>query len=78
LLGASACCIRIQAIALSARSRSRINTVAPDADALEALMQMQRTGNSRLLVVDRGRLSGVLSLMLQFLSLKLEFGDVEV
>jgi len=55
------------------------NTVPPDADALEALMQMQRTGNSRLLVVDRGRLSGVLSLrdMLQFLSLKLEFGDIE-
>jgi hypothetical protein len=54
------------------------NTVSPDADALAALMQMQRTGNSRLLVIDQGRLTGILSLrdMLQFLSLKLEFGDM--
>ncbi|HYZ40974.1 MAG TPA: site-2 protease family protein, partial [Stellaceae bacterium] len=54
------------------------NTVSPDADALDALMQMQRTGNSRLLVVEQGRLAGILSLrdMLQFLSLKLELGDI--
>jgi CBS domain-containing protein len=54
------------------------NTVSPDADALDALMQMQRTGNSRLLVVEQGRLAGVLSVrdMLHFLSLKLELGDV--
>ncbi len=54
------------------------NTISRDANAVDAMMQMQRTGNSRLLVVDRGRLSGGLSLsdMLQFLSLKLEFGEV--
>jgi Zn-dependent protease/predicted transcriptional regulator len=53
------------------------NTVPPEADALEALKQMQRTGNSRLLVIDRGRLRGILSLrdMLQYLSIKAELGE---
>jgi Zn-dependent protease/predicted transcriptional regulator len=53
------------------------NTVSSDTDALAALSKMQRAGNSRLLVVDRGALVGILSLkdMLQHLSLRQELGD---
>ena len=49
-------------------------SIGSDADALDALKQMQRTGVSRLLVIDAGRLVGILSLkdLLRFLSLKLE------
>jgi predicted transcriptional regulator len=49
-------------------------TIAPDADALEALEQMRRTGFSRLLVTQEGRLVGIVSLkdLLRFLALKLE------
>jgi Zn-dependent protease/predicted transcriptional regulator len=55
------------------------NTVSPNTDALEALSKMQRSGNSRLLVVDGDRLLGILSLkdMLQFLSLRQELGGDE-
>lgn len=38
------------------------NTVSPDTDAMEALDKMTRTGNTRLLVVEGGRLAGVLAL----------------
>lgn len=50
------------------------NTVAPETDALDALAQMQRTGNGRLIVAEHGRLVGVVTLkdMLRFLNLKLE------
>ncbi len=49
-------------------------TIAPDADAMEALSKMQRSGSSRLLVADRGRLVGIISLkdLLRFLDLKME------
>jgi Zn-dependent protease/CBS domain-containing protein len=56
--------------------RQDLETISlpPDADALQALEQMQRTGSSRLLVTDNGRLVGLLSLkdLLRFLELKLE------
>ena len=50
------------------------NMVNPDADALEAMSKMQRTGRSRLLVVRNGQLVGILSLrdLLDLLALKLE------
>ena len=50
------------------------NTIAPDADAVAALSQMNQHHVSRLMVVSDGRLEGVLSLkdLLRFLSLKLE------
>jgi Zn-dependent protease/predicted transcriptional regulator len=50
------------------------NTVSPETDALKALSMMNRTGNSRLLVVEGNKLVGVLTLrdMMQFLSLKVE------
>lgn len=55
------------------------NSVSPETDALEALGRMQRSGGSRLLVIAKDRLVGILSLkdMLQFLSLRLELGDDE-
>ncbi len=53
-------------------------TVSPDDDALKALSVMSRTGNSRLMVVEEGRLAGIIALkdLLQFLSLKLELHDM--
>ena len=49
-------------------------SVAPDTDALEALGKMQRTGSSRLLVMEGEHLVGIVSLkdLLRFLDLKLE------
>ncbi len=45
-----------------AESCTADNTIRPDADAAQALERMQRTGNSRLLVVGDDRLVGVLTL----------------
>ena len=53
---------------------SEDNTIEPDADAIEALSLMSRTGTSRLIVKEGDRLLGVVSLkdMLKFLSLRVE------
>jgi Zn-dependent protease/predicted transcriptional regulator len=50
------------------------NTIGADADAHAALEQMQRTGQGRLLVMDHGRLVGIVSLkdMLRMLSLRMD------
>jgi Zn-dependent protease/CBS domain-containing protein len=50
------------------------NTVSPQTDAMQALSLMNRTGNSRLMVVDKKRLLGIVTLkdMLKFLSLKID------
>jgi len=50
------------------------NTIGPDADAVEALSRMSRTGQSRLMVVEDGRLLGIIALkdLLKFLALKVE------
>ncbi len=55
------------------------NTIAPDADSLEALSTMNKTGASRLMVLDGDRLVGIISLkdMLKFLSLKIELEEGE-
>jgi Zn-dependent protease/CBS domain-containing protein len=57
-----------------ARECSLDNTVAPTADAMEALSRMSRTRNSRLMVVQGERLVGMIALkdLLSFLSLKLK------
>ena len=57
-----------------ARPISPKNTIAPDVDALQALSRMTETRNSRLMVVDEGRLVGVIALkdLLDFFALKLE------
>lgn len=54
-------------------------TVAPGADAVEALGRMQRSGSGRLLVTEGGRLVGILTLkdLLRFLSLKLELEGLD-
>ncbi|MHC4714015.1 MAG: site-2 protease family protein [Planctomycetota bacterium] len=50
------------------------NTLVPDEDALKALERMSKTGTSRMMVVEDGRLLGIISLkdLLKFLTLKLE------
>jgi Zn-dependent protease len=53
------------------------NAVRPELDALKALTLMNRTGNSRLMVVDNGRLVGIISLkdIMGFLSVKLDLDE---
>jgi CBS domain-containing protein len=58
---------------------SEENTIAPDADATDALSTMNKTGNSRLMVVEDGRLLGIVALkdMLKFLAIKLDLEGEE-
>jgi CBS domain-containing protein len=53
------------------------NTIDPQKDATEALSMMNRNGASRLMVVEGGRLKGIIALkdMLKFLSLKVELDN---
>jgi CBS domain-containing protein len=48
--------------------------VTPDTGALQALARMRQSSRSRLLVVEKGHLAGILSVrdLLDFLSLELE------
>jgi Zn-dependent protease/predicted transcriptional regulator len=48
-------------------------TITPQTDALRALRQMQQSGSTRLLVMENGRLVGIVSLrdLMDFLNLKL-------
>lgn len=56
---------------------SKENTIELHEDATEALTRMQRSGQSRLMVVDGERLCGILTLkdLLRFLSLKMELEE---
>jgi CBS domain-containing protein len=65
--------VRVREIATAC---SADNTIGPDEDAVKALALTQRTGNARLMVVERGRLLGILALkdLLRFLSLKIDLG----
>jgi Zn-dependent protease len=53
------------------------NTIEPEADATQALSRMNQTGISRLMVVDKGLLVGIVTLkdLLSFLSLKVELEE---
>jgi Zn-dependent protease/predicted transcriptional regulator len=53
------------------------NTIGPQEDAMKALSIMNQTGSSRLMVIEGGRLSGIIALkdMLKFLSLKVELEE---
>ncbi len=53
------------------------NTVAPAQDAVNLIAQMRSTGQSRIMVVDSGRLVGVITLkdLLAFLALKVELEE---
>jgi CBS domain-containing protein len=56
------------------KSCSKENTIAHDEDAMAALTMMNKTGESRLMVVEGNRLLGLISLrdLMKFFSLKLD------
>ncbi len=66
-------------VAEAMRQDKNALSIAPNADALEALGRMQRTGSSRLLVTEADRLVGIVSLkdLLRFLDLKIELENSE-
>lgn len=57
-----------------AKGCSGTNMISPEEDAVKAMSIMNQTGNSRLMVVDRGKLVGVITLkdILRFLSVKVD------
>jgi Zn-dependent protease len=67
----------VHTIAEIMRRDLRDISLPPDADALQALERMQRTGSSRLLVTDGDRLVGLISMkdLLRFLQLKLDLDE---
>ncbi len=66
-------------VAEAAEPSSPENTIGPDEDAVHALALMNRTGNSRLLVVENGMLAGVITLkdIMGLLSSRLDLGSEE-
>lgn len=62
-----------------AEAATRENTVEPSDDAMEALSRMRRSGLSRLMVTEQGRLVGILTLkdMMKLLALKIDLGDAD-
>jgi Zn-dependent protease len=58
---------------------SQDNTVTPETSAIEVLGMMKQSGMSRLMVVDKGKLVGIITLkdMLEFISLKIELEEEE-
>ncbi|UCG92012.1 MAG: site-2 protease family protein [candidate division WOR-3 bacterium] len=67
-------------VAEIAKTCSSANTIDPETDAIKALSIMNRTGNSRLMVVEGNKLVGILALkdIMKFLSIKLDLeGYVE-
>lgn len=55
------------------------NTVSPDTDAIEALSLLNRTGRSRIVVVENDKVVGILTLkdLMHFLSLKVDLDRLE-
>ncbi|MDY7037400.1 MAG: site-2 protease family protein [Thermodesulfobacteriota bacterium] len=53
------------------------NTIGPEEDAMKAISIMNQSGASRLMVIENGRLVGIIALkdMLKFLSLKVELEE---
>lgn len=56
------------------------NTISPDTDAMDALSTMNRTRNSRLMVVEGDHLVGIIALkdLLDFLSLKFDLEQKDI
>lgn len=56
------------------RDCSPENTIPPDADSMQALSAMHQNASSRLMVVENGKLEGIVSLkdLLKFISIKVE------
>jgi len=61
-----------------ARGCSPDNTIGPDEDVLKALSLMQKTGRSRLIVADGGKLAGVIALkdIMGYIALKLDLEEM--
>jgi CBS domain-containing protein len=61
-----------------ARDCSPDNTIGPDADVLKALALMRKTGRSRLVVAEGGKLAGVIALkdIMGFIALKLDLEEM--
>ena len=55
------------------------NSIPPSMEAIQALARMQQSGVSRMLVVENGRLVGLVTMkdLLNFFSLKVELGEPE-
>jgi Zn-dependent protease/predicted transcriptional regulator len=53
------------------------NTIAPEADVTAALAQMRRTGRSRLIVAEQGKLDGIISLkdIMGYIALKMDLEE---
>jgi signal-transduction protein with cAMP-binding, CBS, and nucleotidyltransferase domain len=53
------------------------NTIGPQVDAMKALSMMSKTGASRLMVIERNRLLGIIALkdLLKFFALKVELEE---
>ena len=67
----------IRTVAEAATGCSADNTIGPDADAMQALSAMSRTGLSRLMVTEGNRLVGIIALkdLIRLLSLKVELEE---
>jgi len=61
-----------------ARGCSPENTIGPDEDVMKALALMQKTGRSRLLVAEGGKLAGVIAIkdIMGYIALKLDLEEV--
>ncbi len=61
-----------------ARGCSPDNTIGPDEDVLKALSLMQKTGRSRLIVAEGGKLAGVIALkdLMGYIALKLDLEEM--
>lgn len=59
---------------------SEENTISPNADAMDALTRMNKTKNSRLMVVKNRKLEGIITLkdLLEFFSIKMDLGSGEI
>ena len=66
-------------VAEASQKCSDDNSISPDTDAVKALSSMNRTENSRLMVMEDGHLTGIVTLkdMLKFLSMKLDLEGYE-
>ncbi|KPK62842.1 peptidase M50 [candidate division WOR_3 bacterium SM23_42] len=62
-----------------ANACSTDNTIDPATDVIKVLSQMNRTGNSRLMVVEGNKLAGIIALkdIMNFLSIKLDLDQYE-
>ncbi|MGQ3686011.1 MAG: site-2 protease family protein [Candidatus Loosdrechtia sp.] len=56
------------------------NTIDPSADALKALSRMRQTGNNRLIVIENGKLVGIITLkdILNYFSARMDLDEYDI